>query len=545
MNFSSRSPGPRVSAAVAAAVAALTVWAFLPCLGNGFVAWDDDVNFLANPAFRGLAWGNVRWMLTTSLNGHYQPLAWLSAALDFLRGGLDPRAYHETNLLLHSVNAALVFLLALRACRLARGRGDKAEPRELAAAAGAALLFALHPLRVESVAWATERRQLLSTAFALGAILAYLRGRRGLSLALYVPALLADELWMPLPAILLVLDAYPLRRRPRLREKLPFAALALADGCAALWAQGRQGALTSVRSYGVGERLGQAAYGIVFYLRKSLVPLDLSPLYALTRRSFAEPAILACAAAVALASVACWRARERRPWALAAWACYLVCLVPVLGWTQAGPQLVADRYSYASCIPWALLAGAAALSRPGAAIALACSLPVLAALSRRQLAAWRDTESLWAQALRVDPDNRPARRNLAGYLAARGRPEEALKQYSAAEALCPSCADVLLEKAFVLASLARFPEALASFRRALPADPGEAQAPALFGEALLRRGRTPDAVRFLETAPRDQRREALLGAALAASGDPGRALPHLRRALSAKDDAPGRNNLGL
>jgi hypothetical protein len=213
--------------ASALAVGAVTFAAFWPALSNQFVDWDDLDNFVRNPDYRGLAWNNLAWMFTTLHMGHYQPLAWLTLGLDavcaeaLFGDPVDPRTYHFTNNLLHAANAALVFVLALRL--IVRGIGSGGPPA-FAGAAVAGLIFGVHPLRVESVAWATERRDLLSGLFLLLAVLAWLRAveapspRRAPrmigSLVLFALSLLSKVIGVTLPVVLLILDVVPLRRVP-------------------------------------------------------------------------------------------------------------------------------------------------------------------------------------------------------------------------------------------------------------------------------------------------------------------------------------------
>ena len=204
-------------------IAVLTGAAFFPALENGFVDWDDEKTLLDNPNYRGLGWDQLRWMFTTFYMGHYQPLSWMTFGLDYLLWGIDPFGYHLTNLLLHTANAVLFYFLTLRLLSLPA----RAVPGEFAlqvAAGFAALVFALHPLRVESVAWVTERRDVLSAFFLLWTILCYLRATAGaegdsarwrwLSAAVivYGLSLLSKAGGITLPVVLLVLDVYPLRR---------------------------------------------------------------------------------------------------------------------------------------------------------------------------------------------------------------------------------------------------------------------------------------------------------------------------------------------
>src|SRR5438093_1913883 len=197
---------------VPALIALVTFAAFLPTLHNQFVNWDDVENFVDNPHYRGLGWTQLRWMWTTHL-GHYIPLTWMTFGLDYVLWGMNPVGYHLTNLLLHAANAAVFYLLALRILGSAlQGPRERGNVGLAASAAFAALLFAIHPLRVESVAWATERRDVLSGLFYLLALLAYLRageqvepGRSGYwaSVGLFVCALLSKSMAVSLPVVML------------------------------------------------------------------------------------------------------------------------------------------------------------------------------------------------------------------------------------------------------------------------------------------------------------------------------------------------------
>jgi len=424
---------------------------FLPALGSEFVLWDDDMNFTDNPDYRGLAWTHLRWMFTTVYGGHYQPLSWMTLALDHMLWGMNPTGYHLTNLVLHGANALLVYtLIAALVPRIGRG-----------AALIGALFFAIHPLRVESVAWATERRDVLSGLFYLLTLLTYLRlvaARRAggawrawwaSSVGCFALSLLAKAWGVTLPLILLVLDVYPLRRLrrgsgpgPVLAEKVPYAVLALGGAVLANLASSQVPARRTLAQEGVLARAAQSAYGLVFYLWKTVAPVALSPAYLLeqtvrpteARYVISVVVVLGFAAALVLL-------RRRWPWAAAASTCYLLVLVTVLGFVQTGPQIVADRYTYLACVPWAVLAAAGLdrLARHRAAPALAvAALAVLGALTFRQTRVWHDSRTLWEHALAVDPDNYIAYQNRGTMRQARGDLVGAFGDYSAALGLNPS-----------------------------------------------------------------------------------------------------------
>src|SRR5579862_5778987 len=361
-------------ALVPMALVPVVVACFWPVLGNGFVNWDDASWFTHNPNYRGLSPAHLHWMFTTFYMSHYQPLTWLSHAVVYTLWGEDPAAYHGATLALHAANALLVY--SLTAALLRRARPADAWTVRAASAVGA-LVFAIHPLRVEAVAWAAERQEVLCGFFFLISLLAYLRmaerqaaGRPSwgwyvISLFCFALSLLSKAAGIMLPFALLVLDAVPLSRLPAagagrrrvLLEKLPFLLLALS--AAVLVLRSKNPDTVTLAQHGVLARVAQALYGLCFYLWKTLVPVRLSPLYQLHMPlQPAAPAFLISAVLVLALTTMLIRLRRRQAWALAAWAWYVVMVLPLLGFGQAGPQLVADRYTYLACLPVAVLAAA-------------------------------------------------------------------------------------------------------------------------------------------------------------------------------------------
>src|SRR5213596_1947884 len=453
----------------------VTFIAFLPTLRNQFVDWDDFKNFLDNPYYRGLAWTQLRWMWTTHL-GHYIPLTWMTFGLDYLLWGMNPLGYHLTNLLLHSANGVVFFFVVCRI--LARALPGLSERgHALAVSAGvASLVFAIHPLRVESVAGATERRDMLSGLFYLLTILMYLRARereergRGwywLSVAVFVLALLSKSMVVNLPVVLLILDVYPLRRLggfvgwwsgPARRvyvEKIPFVFLAAAASAVALMAQLSVHTVTSLAQLSVPGRLAVSAYGLSFYLWKTVAPVNLSPLYELppTVNPWAPPFLLSYGLVLAITAIVL-ALRRHVPGLPAAWLAYVVILLPVLGIFQSGPQIAADRYTYLAGLGWAILAGAGLLScwrssrrsKTGTpatwlltGIAL-CVVVGLGVLTWSQAKVWRDSERLWAHTLAIDPDSPLAQNNFGYELYRQGKLAEAIEHYRQALQIKPDYA---------------------------------------------------------------------------------------------------------
>ena len=443
-------PCGRGWATLIAAFVFLTVFlTFWPGLHNGFVDWDDTDNILKNTHYRGLGPEQLSWMFTTSHLGHYQPLSWITLGGDYLWGravlgdGMDPRSYHLTNNLLHAVNAVLVYLLALRLLGGAAAPDAVRRTRGVhGAAALAALLFALHPLRVESVAWVTERRDVLSSFFLLLTVLCYLRAqqpltthhRRWMALAvvLHTLSLLSRAMAVTLPVILLLLDWYPLRRLGGRRtssagvrpgrvwlEKIPFLVLSLSAGVTAVWAQHASKATYTLETLPVAARLAQMCYGLVFYLRKTLLPLDLSPIYEIPLPLHVDApryvvAITLVLVAVAIVGALAGLGRSR--YLVVAAACYAVLILPVSGLVQSGNQEAADRYSYIPAVALAVLLAAgiarlwmsprvAQIPKISVAAAAGVVLLLLAVLTWRQCAVWRSTATLWKHAAAVAPES--------------------------------------------------------------------------------------------------------------------------------------------
>jgi len=454
--------------------------AFLPALSNGFVIWDDDLNFTDNPVYRGLGSSQLYWMFTTLLGGHYQPLTWLTLGLDYTLWGMDARGYHATSLLLHAANAVCCYFLILALVDAATspgGEGRPADRRERvprwyddparlhAAAAAGALVFALHPLRVESVAWVSERRDVLSGLFLLVTVLAYLRAHapalpaarrrrwKVVSLVLFLASLLSKAWGITLPVVLLILDVYPLRRPARgeslrtlLLEKVPYALLAGAAAIVAFAAQALTPEMRTVAQHGVVARLAQAAYGLVFYPVKTLLPLRLSPAYLLeTPLDVTAPRYVVSTLVVIAITVAAIRWRRRAPWALASWLCYGAIVSPVLGLAQTGPQLVADRYSYLALIPLAALVavgiGALSVGRERwVAAAATATLVVVGVLTFQQTRVWHDSLTLWNHTLALDPENHIAWTNRGWARQLGGDVASAIDDYTRAIAANPEYA---------------------------------------------------------------------------------------------------------
>ena len=442
--------------ALLAAVLAFAV--FIPALSNEFVNWDDKPVLLDITEWRGLGAEQIGWMFTTYHYGHYQPITWLTYGVDYLVWGMNPTGFHLTNNLFHAANTLLVYFVSLILLR--RAFEGRATSLLHLGALLATLLFALHPLRVESVAWVTERRDLVSAFFLLLTVLTYLKAaapgqtRRwvwlGVALGIYLISMVSKVGGAPLPVVLLVLDWYPLRRlgpTPRhwfnrtslvvAMEKVPFLIIAVGLSIVTIVRQ-RGEWMIPLQHHDFIARVAQAFYGLAFYLAKTCVPSGLLPLYELrTPLDPLEPRFVVAAVfvvALAAAALLLWR---RWPGVAAAGLCYAMMIGPLLGFFQNGPQLVADRYTYLSCLGWAILLAGAAVhwidrTSAGRAISLGlaaagvAALVTLSTLTWRQCRVWRDSVVLWGYVLERDPNCSYANNNYGALLLEADRNEDAL-----------------------------------------------------------------------------------------------------------------------
>jgi tetratricopeptide (TPR) repeat protein len=479
---------------------------FAPSLSFGWLNWDDDLLLTSNPFYRGLGWAQIRWAFTSAPGGAYQPLGFLSYGLDYLLWGMDPRGYHLTSVLLHALNAALVFFAARR---LLAAAGKELSAELDAAAVFVALVFALHPLRVESVSWIAERRDPLSGAFWLGAVLAYLHAPRRLWAvhALFAAACLAKATAVTLPLVLLIADVAILRRpwKAALGEKVPMLLFAAALGGLGVYWQGETRAAWSWADHGLAARLAQACYALVFYARKTLWPSGLFPLYALdVPLLWTQPRFLASIAAVAAAAVL-WRYRRAYPRPAFAALAYALILLPVSGLAQSGAQLVADRYSYLACLPWAMLAGGAYLAasrrrRVATAVAAVVAAGALAAACLGQQQHWRDSEALWTRVLSLDPRSGVAHDSLGVLRAVAGRSAEARDHFQRALDAYPGCVADQDRLAAILEHGGGSPEEERRLRAAVETHPVCRKARANLGTLRAQTGDLAGAVEILSVS---------------------------------------------
>ncbi|MFT3916770.1 MAG: tetratricopeptide repeat protein [Anaeromyxobacteraceae bacterium] len=479
-----RSPPPAWALAAGLLVATAALYAGVR--GQAYVVVDDLTYYARNArVLEGLGGANVRWAFGTFYLGNWHPLTWLSYLADAELFGLDAGAQKLENVALHAANAALLFALL----RAATG----STWRSLLAAA----LFALHPLRVESVAWVSERKDVLAGALWWTTALAWVAWTRrpswwryALAALAFALGLMAKAMLVTLPAALLLVDAWPLGRIgpggivARVAEKWALWLLAAAGAWIAFQAQAAGGAVNDLVVFGPAARLGGAALGAAAYLGKLVWPVGLAAAYphpALAPGGLVAWKVgLALAVLVGLGALGWWQ-RARRPWLAFGYAWFLVTLLPVAGLIQVGLQGMADRYTYvplvgpAVAIAWSageLAARSQAWRRGVVAAAVGCLL-VLATLTVRQVSTWEDSFTVYGHALRVTDDNYLALKALGAAHGEARRPEAALPLLEQAVALMPSDAHAWMNLGLCQAMLGKPGEGLASLRRAAALRPGD------------------------------------------------------------------------
>ena len=412
------------------AVLLLTLLSHLNGLNGQFLLWDDDTHVTQNPVIRALTLDNLQTMFTEPVARLYVPLTWVSLAVDYRVWGRDPFGYHLTNLVLHLTATALVFFFVRR---LTNG------PVALLTAA----LFGVHPLRVESVAWVTERKDVLFACFYLASLLAYDRwARQGQNwwgcFGLFVAAALAKATAVTLPVMLLVLDALVYRRRAW-AEKVPFFAVSLLIGAVTLAAQagGPGETVAGLDAIPLWARAGLVGYCALFYVGKFFWPAHLSAVYPTFDELGWTPWIAAGWLLVVVA-VTVGLAAQRRRWPVVwlGWVFYLVALAPTIGLVPVGIHVVADRYAYLALL--GIMVAVSAVVVPLARMSLLVGLVgVLGVLTMQRTAVWRDTGTLFESVLAENPDSLPAHINLSVWYRQRGRHEEAIAHAQAVVRLAP------------------------------------------------------------------------------------------------------------
>ncbi len=472
---------------------AATLVLYNPVNRHPFVNYDDDRYVAENPHIQnGLGWDTFTWAFASTEQANWHPLTWLSHALDYRLFHQNPTGHHFISLLIHAANAVLLFLLLA----FATGR--------IGTSLFVALLFALHPINVESVAWVAERKNVLSTFFFLAALGAYgwyaqkPHWQRYLTVAgLFALGLLSKPMVITLPFVLLLLDYWPLGRiggsppsavrttqlsKSRLlAEKLPLLALSAASAAITMQAQQAGGAMRSTAQFSLGVRLENAVVAYAMYLWKMIWPAHLAPIYPHPGDSLAiwQAAVSAMVLLAVTGVVLQFRSKR---YLLTGWLWFLGTLVPVIGLVQVGDQAMADRYAYIPLIgifvmiAWGVvdLADSRQAGIIPRAIPAACVLLAVSVATHRQLSYWSNNHDLWTHALAVTDNNFIAQDNLGGALLLIGKPDEANSHFRAAAEINPRDPMSRSNLGAYLQEHGHLDEAIEQYKRviSLTSDPG-------------------------------------------------------------------------
>ncbi len=529
--------------ALAAAVLAVFSGAF-QC---DFVNYDDPSYVTSNAEVKqGLTGPGAAWAMTTGAASNWHPLTWISHMADVSLYGLDPRGHHLTSVLLHAVNAVLLFLL-LRELTGATGRS-----------AAVAALFALHPLRVESVVWISERKDVLSTLFWILAVWTYaryVRQRRpfhyALSLIFFVLGLMSKPMVVTLPFVLLLMDYWPLRRKePAARllwEKAPYFALSAVSCVITVVVQHRGGAISQMAALSLGARVANLFVSYARYLQKMFWPVNLSILYPHLRQWPVWAVTVAIVVLTLITAGVVWR-RRAQPYLLAGWLWFLGMLIPVIGLVQVGIQSMADRYTYLPSVGvWIMVVWGAhealARLRDGRVIlggATAVALTICALLTVKQTSYWRDSQALFQHAVDVTENNYLAYNNIGYYLSNKGKGAEAMPFYKRSLEINPNYEDAHNNLGFVLAGMGSNNEAIAEYLSALSLNSNLTEAHNNLGNALNAVGQSDAAISEFRTAleedPHHAQAHNNLGVTLATHGRLDEAIEQFQMAIRARPD---------
>ncbi len=538
----------------------VVMWVFIPTLQNDFIMLDDPLYVVANAnVHTGLNFASLRWAMTCIVGANWHPLTMLSHLLDWQLFGAQPWGHHLTSVVLHSANAVLLFV-ALRHLTGATWRSLVV-----------ALFFGLHPLRVESVAWVAERKDVLSTFFGLLSLIFYARyaqskignqksGIRNYLAALFFFALglMSKPMLVTWPFVLLLLDYWPLKRIPEFRfsisdlkplliGKIPFLLLAIATSTVTYFVQGSSGAVAGFLT--VADRLKGATVSYALYLGKIIWPAGLGVFYPF-ENNYAAAEIMLAVTLLAGISVFVWVARKRWPFCLVGWFWFVGMMVPVIGLVHVGDQSIADRYTYLPLVGLAMAVvwGFHGLTRAWrvpiwpVAILVFILLTCCTVLTRRQIGYWRSDETLFRHTLAVTRDNYLAHYRIASDVKNDGKISEAITHYRAALKIFPEHPGSYAGLGEALVQLGRLNEGLRLCDRALELQPDSIEAHHAIALALAETGRPAEAIPHFESVlklmPEEYEDQYNLGLALLKTARPVEALPHFQESLRLKPEDP-------
>jgi protein O-mannosyl-transferase len=527
-------PRPWLVPAIAGVLVVLTIAVFAQVRAHDFIDFDDGLYVVDNPNVRGgLTGENVAWAFTTGRAANWHPLTWISHQADVSMFGMDAGLHHLTSVGWHALNAILLFGF-LRSLTGAAWRS-----------AFVAALFAIHPAHVESVAWISERKDVLSTFFLIVSSWVWTSwtkapspGRWSIALATFALGLMCKPMLMTLPFVWLLLDVWPLGRhhvtwQKRVVEKRPFFVLAAASVVVTMMVQHEGGAVTSLERLTLTNRLANAVTAVAEYLRVMVWPTGLSAFYPLTTPIPTSSVIIALSVVLGI-SAAAWFTRARFGFVLTGWLWFLGTLVPVIGLVQIGMQSHADRYTYVPYIglfigvAWGLgvLAERGRMLQTAVATLGIVAIVSLAVAAHTQAATWRNSEVLWSHAIAVHPGNAKAHNSLGAIYGNTGRIEQAEREFKEALRLRPDLREglhIFPNLARSLVAQGKLSEAIPYLERARQLKPEDAALASELGNAYLGVDRPNDAMRAWRDAvrlnPQLEDTWFMLGIALAAGGN--------------------------
>ena len=534
-------------ALVCVALIFVTVIAFEPVRRNGFVNYDDDKYVTDNPhVLKGLTWESVSWAFGTTHTSNWHPITWLSHMADCEFFGSNQLGHHFSSLAIHIVNVVLLFLV------LRRMTGS------VWASAFVAAIFGVHPLRVESVAWVAERKDVLSGFFWMLSLFLYARyceresiGRYAAVFLCFCVGLMAKAMLITLPLVLLLLDYWPLGRMRRnkrtlpglLIEKAPLFLAAIVSAIVTYIVQAKYGSVKVGESWPLWIRVANAFVSYVGYIDVMFIPRGLAVLYPHAGRSLPLFQALLCVVAMVAVCGGVIQMARRYPAIAVGWFWYVVMLVPVIGFIQIGVQSMADRYTYLPSIGIGIMLawGAAELlpnKAAGKIILSLCGAAIIGALvfcTRAQAAHWRDSIRLCERALSVTENNYVMHNNLANALQANGQPGEAIKHYYQAIAIKDDYADPYNNLGVMLQKLGQVDSAIAAYCKAIALRPGYARAHNNLGIALQSQAKFTEAAghfrQAVEANPKYAEAHSNLGGVFFAQNKVEDAIKCFRRAL--------------
>ena len=500
---------------------------FFPVCNNGFVNWDDAGNLLENFQYRGLGWPQVSWAWTHSHVGEYRPLAWIMYSIQYTFWGLDPRAYHVVGLCWHIATTVMLAFCALRIVQRCCPEQFAQNPRAVKAITLiTALVFQVHPLRTEVVAWVSIQSYLPSTFFFLLAVFLYFGSsiqapskRRLVAIYLcFLVSLLFKVISMPLPLVLLIADYYVLGRfkeresaKKAILEKIPLFALSLLFGLLAVWAKQEAGSLEATAESSLWSRIAQASYGLAFFPIKTLLPIQLRALYSQPEGTeWTSPLLLASFIFAVSATGVSAHFHKRWPAVTATWLAYLILLFPNLGVIKSNFALTADRYGYLpmmAALPLSIYLLCICARRVSfekiVGLLLLVVIP-LGVLSWRQSETWHSSFTLWANVIAQGDKSPEARNNIGGDLLDHGRADEAYPYFLEALRLKPTHIKSLDNLGLYYFQKGNTPQAARQFSQALQQDPGNARILGHLAVSFLQMGNTEAGWKTLQRALRIQ-----------------------------------------